>query len=203
MFIDPLRNRAKVCELGKLTSRRLDGPRISVKPIFYVFKDQWQKGLPSDQDLRLIRHYLEHAKDHFKQLLGPDVEAFDIAEALIHQGQYDESAIKKIAEQSLHTPSDQAKGHIQGQTQGQTQEQTRDPSQKNSNMPCSRKYLNFEAAIVISNQVFLFLYLLIPICSFIDRTGVEVAAALTEASMAAEALSCSSTDACDTVFIAH
>jgi hypothetical protein len=130
MFIDPLRNRAKVCELGKLTSRRLDGPRISVKPIFYVFKDQWHSGLPSEEDLRLIRHYLEHARDHFKQLLGPDVEAFDIAEALIHQGQYDESAIKKIAEQSLHTPSDQAKGHIQGQTQGQTQEQTRDPSQK-------------------------------------------------------------------------
>jgi hypothetical protein len=126
MFIDPLRNRAKVCELGKLTSRRLDGPRISVKPIFYVFKDQWQKGLPSDQDLRLIRHYLEHARDHFKQLLGPDVEAFDIAEASIHRGQYDESSIKKIAEQTLHTPSDQAKGHIQGQTQ----EQTRDPSQK-------------------------------------------------------------------------
>ena len=130
MFIDPLRNRAKVCELGKHTSRRLDGPRISVKPIFYVFKDQWHSGLPSEEDLRLIRHYLEHARDHFKQLLGPDVEAFDIAEALIHQGQYDESAIKKIAEQSLHTPSDQAKGHIQGQTQGQTQEQTRDPSQK-------------------------------------------------------------------------
>ena len=70
MFIDPLRNRAKVCELGKLTSRRLDGPRISVKPIFYVFKDQWHSGLPSEEDLRLIRHYLEHARDHFKQLLG-------------------------------------------------------------------------------------------------------------------------------------
>jgi len=126
VFIDPLRGRAKVCELGKHTSRRIDGPRISVKPIFYVFKDQWHSGLPSEQDLRLIRHYLDHAKDHFKHLLGPDVEAFDIAEALIHQGQYDESAIKNIAEQSLHTPSDQAKGHIQDQTQ----EQTRDPSQK-------------------------------------------------------------------------
>ena len=126
MFIDPLRNRAKVCELGKLTSRRLDGPRISVKPIFYVFKDQWHSGLPSEEDLRLIRHYLEHARDHFKQLLGPDVEAFDIAEASIHRGQYDESSIKKIAEQTQHTPSDQAKGHIQGQTQ----DQTRNPAQK-------------------------------------------------------------------------
>ena len=126
MFIDPLRNRAKVCELGKLTSRRLDGPRISVKPIFYVFKDQWHSGLPSEEDLRLIRHYLEHARDHFKQLLGPDVEAFDIAEASIHRGQYDESSIKKIAEQSLHTPSDQSKEHIQGQTQ----DQTRNPAQK-------------------------------------------------------------------------
>ena len=126
MFIDPLRNRAKVCELGKLTSRRLEGPRISVKPIFYVFKDQWHSGLPSEEDLRLIRHYLEHARDHFKQLLGPDVEAFDIAEASIHRGQYDESSIKKIAEQSLHTPSDQSKEHIQGQTQ----DQTRNPAQK-------------------------------------------------------------------------
>lgn len=126
MFIDPLRNRAKVCELGKHTSRRLDGPRISVKPIFYVFKDQWHSGLPSKEDLRLIRHYLEHARDHFKQLLGPDVEAFDIAEASIHRGQYDESSIKKIAEQSLHTPSDQSKEHIQGQTQ----DQTRNPAQK-------------------------------------------------------------------------
>jgi len=126
MFIDPLRNRAKVCELGKHTSRRLDGPRISVKPIFYVFKDQWHSGLPSEEDLRLIRHYLEHARDHFKQLLGPDVEAFDIAEASIHRGQYDESSIKKIAEQSLHTPSDQSKEHIQGQTQ----DQTRNPAQK-------------------------------------------------------------------------
>ena len=126
MFIDPLRDRAKVCELGKHTSRRLDGPRISVKPIFYVFKDQWHSGLPSEEDLRLIRHYLEHARDHFKQLLGPDVEAFDIAEASIHRGQYDESSIKKIAEQSLHTPSDQSKEHIQGQTQ----DQTRNPAQK-------------------------------------------------------------------------
>ena len=126
MFIDPLRNRAKVCELGKHTSRRLDGPRISVKPIFYVFKDQWHSGLPSEEDLRLIRHYLEHARDHFKQLLGPDVEAFDIAEASIHRGQYDESSIKKIAQQSLHTPSDQSKEHIQGQTQ----DQTRNPAQK-------------------------------------------------------------------------
>ena len=126
MFIDPLRNRAKVCELGKLKSRRLDGPRISVKPIFYVFKDQWHSGLPSEEDLRLIRHYLEHARDHFKQLLGPDVEAFDIAEASIHRGQYDESSIKKIAEQSLHTPSDQSKEHIQGQTQ----DQKRNPAQK-------------------------------------------------------------------------
>jgi len=126
MFIDPLRDRAKVCELGKHTSRRLDGPRISVKPIFYVFKDQWHSGLPSEEDLRLIRHYLEHARDHFKQLLGPDVEGFDIAEASIHRGQYDESSIKKIAEQSLHTPSDQSKEHIQGQTQ----DQTRNPAQK-------------------------------------------------------------------------
>jgi hypothetical protein len=126
MFIDPLRNRAKVCELGKHTSRRLDGPRISVNPIFYVFKDQWHSGLPSEEDLRLIRHYLEHARDHFKQLLGPDVEAFDIAEASIHRGQYDESSIKKIAEQTQHTPSDQAKGHIQGQTH----DQTRNPAQK-------------------------------------------------------------------------
>jgi hypothetical protein len=58
--------------------------------------------------------------------LGPDVEGFDIAEASIHRGQYDESSIKKIAEQTLHTPSDQAKGHIQGQTQ----DQTRNPAQK-------------------------------------------------------------------------
>jgi hypothetical protein len=126
MFIDPLRDRAKVCELGKHTSRRLDGPHISVNPIFYVFKDQWHSGLPSEEDLRLIRHYLEHARDHFKQLLGPDVEAFDIAEASIHRGQYDESSIKKIAEQTQHTPSDQSKEHIQGQTQ----DQTRNPAQK-------------------------------------------------------------------------
>lgn len=112
-FIDPLRHLPKVCEYGKVTSPAIEGPQIVIRPVFYVFKDQKNSGLPNDQDRLLIKHYLEHARDHFKRLLGPDVSSFELADALIYQGQYEESAIRNIAEQHQRNandkPQDQAR----------------------------------------------------------------------------------------------
>jgi hypothetical protein len=105
-FIDPLRHKANVCEYGKTTNPGIEGPPIVIRPVFYVFKDQKHSGLPNDQDRLLIRHYLEHARDHFKRLLGPDVSSFELADAKIHQGQYEESAISNIAEQSQRHAND-------------------------------------------------------------------------------------------------
>ncbi|NDH35086.1 MAG: hypothetical protein EBX67_06370 [Betaproteobacteria bacterium] len=92
-FSDLLRGKAKVCEFGKTSSRAIEGPRITVRPVFYVFSDAAQSGLPTEADLRLISHYLAHARDHFKNLLGPEVSAFEIGEASVHYGRYESSAL--------------------------------------------------------------------------------------------------------------
>ena len=99
-FSDPSPGVIKTCEYGKSTNRRFEGPRVSIRPVFYVFNDLAQKDIPGADDFDLVQSYLERASEHFRDLLGPEVGQFSVDQAIVHHSRYNESAIGTLPEEA-------------------------------------------------------------------------------------------------------
>jgi hypothetical protein len=96
-FGDPLFGVVKSCDVGKIATQVLTGPRVKVLPIFYIFKDWAGRGIPSEQDLQLIKDYLSNARAHFKLMLEGMADTFEYVEPQVHHGRYAESDIATFA----------------------------------------------------------------------------------------------------------
>lgn len=95
-FGDPAPGVRKSCELGRPTSRTLEGPKIAVLPIFYVLRDASEALVGTEEDRSLLRRYLENAQRHFADLLGPQTQSFSFVEALVHRGRYSQDDIGRF-----------------------------------------------------------------------------------------------------------
>lgn len=105
-FGDPAPGLRKSCDLGRVTSRTLEGQRIGVLPIFYVFRDASEALVGSEDDRNMLRRYLGNAQRHFAELLGPQVQSFNFAEAMVHRGRFSQDDIGRFSATTPETAID-------------------------------------------------------------------------------------------------
>lgn len=106
VFGDPAPGSPKHCDLGRATSHTLEGPRIAVLPVIYLFRDASEANVGSEEDRGILRRYLENAQRHFADLLGPQAQSFAFVEALVHRGRYSEDDIRRFSAGSADGPID-------------------------------------------------------------------------------------------------
>jgi hypothetical protein len=95
-FGDPAPGLRKSCDVGGVTSRALEGPRIGVLPILYVFRDASEALVDLEDDRNILRRYLGNAQRHFGELLGPQVHSFNYVEAIVHRGRFSQEDIGRF-----------------------------------------------------------------------------------------------------------
>jgi hypothetical protein len=92
-FGDPKFGTVKDCEVGKQTTKELEGEKIKVAPIFYVFRNVNRESIDLGDDADRLVRYLQNAREHFGLMLTPNSETFDFVEPKIHFGKYTEDNI--------------------------------------------------------------------------------------------------------------
>jgi hypothetical protein len=100
-FGDPKFGTVKNCEVGKGTTKELEGEKIKVAPIFYVFKNVNRESLDLGNDADRLVKYLQNAREHFGLMLAPNGETFDFVEPRIHFGKYTEGNINDFPNSTL------------------------------------------------------------------------------------------------------
>lgn len=105
-FGDPAPGVRKTCELGRSTTRALEGPRVAVLPVLYVFRDAGDTLVGSEDDRAMLRRYLENARRHFADVLGPQVQSFTFAEAIVHRGRFSQDDIARFSAATPDTAID-------------------------------------------------------------------------------------------------
>jgi len=99
-FGDPSPGIGKLCEVGRKTTKELEGAQVKVAPIFYVFKDFENSNLPLMDDTKQLVDYLKEARHHFQILLGDDAITFDFIDPVVHKGKYFVNDIAKFPHSS-------------------------------------------------------------------------------------------------------
>jgi hypothetical protein len=93
-FGDPAFGHPKSCDLGEPSSGYVQGGRVGVLPIFYVFSNVPEEKMPTDIDKAMLKQYLVNARAQFASMLDLSLDqSFEVHEPLIHRGVYSESHI--------------------------------------------------------------------------------------------------------------
>ena len=93
-FGDPAFGRRKECQLGEISTGELQGARVAVLPVFYVFSNVADNKLPGEKDKVLLREYLKNAKAQFASILSlPLEQSFEVRDPIVHRGIYSEQHI--------------------------------------------------------------------------------------------------------------
>lgn len=95
-FGDPAFGRRKKCQIGEVSTGELQGPRVAVLPIFYVFSNVPANKEPGEADKAMLREYLKNARAQFASMLQlPLDQSFEVQEPVIHRGRYGEQHISQ------------------------------------------------------------------------------------------------------------
>jgi hypothetical protein len=93
-FGDPAFGRRKECQLGEISTGELQGARVAVLPVFYVFSNVADNKLPGEKDKVLLREYLKNARAQFASILSlPLEQSFEVRDPIVHRGIYSEQHI--------------------------------------------------------------------------------------------------------------
>ena len=93
-FGDPAFGRPKNCAVGEASSGDIQGGRVGVLPIFYVFSNVPEEKMPTDIDKAMLKQYLVNARAQFASMLDLSLDqSFEVHEPFIHRGMYSESHI--------------------------------------------------------------------------------------------------------------
>ncbi|MGA0985113.1 MAG: hypothetical protein ACO3ST_10715, partial [Burkholderiaceae bacterium] len=80
--------------MGETSSGDIQGGRVGVLPIFYVFSNVPEEKIPTHIDKAMLKQYLVNARAQFASMLDLSLDqSFEVHEPFIHRGMYSESHI--------------------------------------------------------------------------------------------------------------
>lgn len=98
-FGEPQFGIKKNCYYGQQTKGFLEGSRIEIVPIFYIFSDVPQTNYPTAEDVARLNKYLNEANAAYKDLLDTDGFLIHEGAKIMHLGKYNQSELIALKQQ--------------------------------------------------------------------------------------------------------